>query len=70
MFFKIFSHFEHLNENQGKSKKIDENQRKSMKIYENQRKSMTIYETLWKVYKNFYKKINKGKFIKRLIKGF
>ena len=30
---------------------------------------MKIYENRWKVYKNIYKKINKGKFIKRLIKG-
>ena len=30
---------------------------------------MNIYENLWKVDKKIYKKINKGKFIKRLIKG-
>ena len=54
----------------GKSTKIYENLRKSIKIYGNLRTSTKIYENQWKVYKNIYKKINKGKFIKRLIKGF
>ena len=48
---------------------IYEHLRTSTNIYENLRKSMKIYENRWKVYKNIYKKINKGKFIKRLIKG-
>ena len=30
---------------------------------------MKIYENLWRVDKKIYKNINKGKFIKRLIKG-
>ena len=30
---------------------------------------MKICENRWKVYKKIYKKINKGKFIKRIIKG-